>query len=252
MGASPFRGIDSLPGKAHFDGYGVGYDTDGIPSGLSSFGGKTMKKGTLVRYFALILLLASLALAGIVWAQSGPMSAIPTFSVADVHGRFISAETAQDVSTEHDAGNGNVGPPIFFAATAVMLADGNGNVCGQSDGFYGGTPPPGVNLGPATFHGTYTVDPTTGRIVITTCGDAGPFCGVSNVASPCDTTGKTVFKTQVGYIQSHHARRIGTTEQINASDASQGGCCAVTGFLVHHRVWTRKSRDEDFDFEGIE
>jgi hypothetical protein len=224
-----------------------------------------MKKLALQRYHVWTFLLALFALVGLVWAQSSsttssqsssttcspttaaPCSSIPTFGLNDVRGRFISAETAEDVSTEHDAGNGNVGPPIFFAATAVMLADGNGNVCGQSDGFYGGTPPPGVNLGPATFHGTYTVDPPTGRIVITTCSDSGPFCGVSNVASPCDTTGKAVFKAQLGYIQSHGARRITTTEQINASDASQGGCCAVTGFLVHPRVWTRRPHDQDFE-----
>ena len=213
-----------------------------------------MRKGSLVRYAVAVFLLASLALAGLISAQLSASNALPTFSIADARGRFISAETAEDISSVHSTkdGSGNVGPPIFFVTTAVMLTDGNGNVCGQSDGFYGGFPPPGVNLGPATFHGTYTIDPPTGRIVVTTCSDAGPFCGVSNTVAPCDTSGKTVFKTQVGYIQGHDARRFTTTEQINASDASQGGCCAVTGFLVHPRVWTRRPKDQDFETQSIE
>jgi hypothetical protein len=214
---------------------------------------RNMKKAKVIRFGMWAFVLASLALVSLVWAQSTSTTSTtlnPSFGLSNFHGRFVSAETAEDVSTEHltTDGSGNVGPPIFFAATAVMLADGNGNVCGESDGFYGGTPPPGVNLGPNLFHGTYTVEAATGRITILTASDGAPsltnvFCGTT---APIDTTGKTtVFKTQVGYLQSRDARRVTTAEQINASDSSKGGCCATTGFLVHPRVWQSRPREQD-------
>lgn len=220
-----------------------------------------MERIKLGRYVVVVFLVGSLALVGFVlsrpkhaMAQAPAAAAAPAppdpFSLEDVEGRYVSAETAYDVSSVHAfaAPNGSlVGPPVFFAATAVMVADGDGNVCGESDGFYGGTPPPGVNLGPNLFHGTYTVEAATGRVTILTVSDGPPslanvFCGTT---TPINTTGTSVFKTQVGYISGHGGKQLVTTEQINASDASKGGCCAVTGFLVHARVWTRTKSDED-------
>jgi hypothetical protein len=126
-----------------------------------------------------------------------------------------------------------------------MEADGKGNVSGESDGFYGGTPSPGVNLGPAWFKGTYTIDPN-GRVTITTCstGTVGFFADMS----ACVTDGSVVYKTNVGYLQDGDGKTLTTVEQINNSDASMGGCCATTGFLVHARVWTKgTSREGDHD-----
>jgi hypothetical protein len=156
------------------------------------------------------------------------------FGPYSLFGRYVSAETAYDVSSVHDAGGGNVGSPVFFAGTSLMLSDAKGDVCGESDGFYGGTPPPGVNLGPSYFHGTYTVE-ANGRITINTCSDIG-FCATLGA---CDTSGATVYKTQVGYLLDFFGTKVTTVEQINSSDSSKGGCCATTGFLVHARVWTK-------------
>ncbi len=197
------------------------------------------------------ILLVSLALAGLLWARFATLVRADSFVLGDVHGRYVSAETAYDVSSVHPlaAPNGSIaGGPVFFAATAVMVADGFGNVCGESDGFYGGFPPPGVNLGPNLFHGTDTVEPVTGRVTILTASDGPPspinvFCGTT---TPINTTGTAVYKTQVGYLQNDGpAKTITTSEQINNSDSSKGGCCATSGFLVHARVWTRKSGEED-------
>jgi|SRR5712691_1246965 len=199
-----------------------------------------MKLANLVKYSLLLCLVAVLALTG---ASPLPQVGDPTtFSLLSLKGRFISAENAFDVSTSHSAGGGNVGPPVFFSAAAVMVADGHGKVCGESDGFYGGTPPPGVNLGPNLFHGTFMVEAVTGRVTINTVNDGAPtstnvFCGTT---TPINTTGAFNFKTQVGYLQDFQAERLSTVEQINASDSSKpGGCCAVSGFLVHHRNWIR-------------
>jgi hypothetical protein len=204
-----------------------------------------MKLQNVVKYSLLLCLVTVFVLTGVTWA-SGDDDDSKAFGLNSLRGRYISAETAYDVSTEHSAAGGNVGPPIFFSAAAVMVADGKGNVCGESDGFYGGTPPPGVNLGPSLFHGTYTVEAGTGRVTIITAGDGAPsltnvFCGTTK---PIITTGVTSFKTQVGYLQNHRADNVATAEQINASDSSKGGCCATSGFLVHHRNWTR-ARDDD-------
>jgi hypothetical protein len=210
-----------------------------------------MKLPNVVKYSLLLGLVTVFALTGVTWA-SGDDDDSKTFGLNSLKGRYISAEDAYDVSSVHAAAAPNaslVGPPVFFAGATVMVADGKGNVCGESDGFYGGTPPPGVNLGPNLFHGTYTVEAGTGRVTIITAGDGAPsltnvFCGTT---TPIITTGVTVFKTQVGYLQGHHADKVATVEQINASDSSKGGCCATSGFLVHHRNWTRAGRDDRRD-----
>lgn len=207
-----------------------------------------MKKVELTRYYLWFFPLVALAAVGLVWVhQSRSVAAFGGYDLNDISGRYVSAETAYDVSTSHDAGGGNVGAPVFFATTAVMQIDGNGNVYGESDGFYGGTPPPGVNLGPSFFHGKYTIDVNSGRLEFKTCSDPGPFGGNApggGVVLPlCNTTGAVVYKTLVGYpaitADTGAARTFTTVEQINNSDASKGGCCATTGFLVHARVWVR-------------
>lgn len=205
-----------------------------------------MKRVKLTRYHLWMFLVASLALAGLVWTHHTRTFADDhaAFDLTSASGRYVSAESAYDVSSVHAlaAPNGSIaGGPVFFAGTAVAQFDGMGNVCGESDGFYGGFPPPGVNLGPNLFHGTYAVEAITGRITILTASDGAPsvanvFCGTN---AAIDTTGKkTVFKTQVGYLQDTRGSAITTAEQINISDSSKGGCCATTGFLVHPRVWT--------------
>jgi hypothetical protein len=179
-------------------------------------------------------------------AQTSPGSPPPDpdpFNLDDVEGRYVSAENAYDVSSVHSFAAPDaslVGGPIFFATTAVMKADGDGNVCGESDGFYGGFPPPGVNLGPRLFHGTYTVEAATGRVTILTCSDGAPsltntFCGTSTPCAPSFTN-----KIQVGYVQSHDARVITTVEQTTGAGTDQD----VNGFLVHRRVWTKKSHED--------
>jgi len=213
-----------------------------------------MRKLALTRYAVALFVMGSIAVAGFVLSRpkhamaQAPAASSPTtpapdpdpFSLEDVEGRYVSAENAYDVSSVHPfaAPNGSLaGGPIFFATTAVMKADGDGNVCGESDGFYGGFPPPGVNLGPVLFHGTYAVEAGTGRVTILTCSDGPPsaantFCGTSTPCAP-------VSKEQVGYVQGHEARVITTVEQTGVGDPD------VTGFLVHKRVWTKKNSEED-------
>jgi hypothetical protein len=156
-----------------------------------------------------------------------------------IQGRYVSAENAYDLSSVHafaapDASL--VGPPIFFAAAAVMVVDGRGNVCGESDGFYSGISAPGVNLGPSLYHGTYTIDPS-GRITILTCSDGAPssdnkFC---NTFTPC----ATVTKAQVGYVQGHSGKKIVTVEQTGYGTDEDS-----SGFLVHKREWTKSESDD--------
>ena len=203
-----------------------------------------MKKLRFVWYVVAIFLVGSLSLVGYVLSRPKHTSADKGFDADDVRGRYVSAENAYDVSSVHSfaAPNGSlVGGPVFFATAEVMIADGNGNVCGEADGFYGGFPPPGVNLGPALFHGTYTIEAATGRITIITCSDGAPsltntFCGTSTACVPPPTGNKI----QVGYLQ-RHAGVITTVEQTTPPPADQD----VNGFLVHKRVWTKNSAEED-------
>jgi len=156
-----------------------------------------------------------------------------------IKGRYVSAENAYDLSSVHAfaAPDGSlVGPPIFFAAAAVMVVDGHGNVCGESDGFYSGISAPGVNLGPSLFHGTYTIE-HSGRITILTCSDGAPsdsnkFC---NTFTPC----ATVTKAQVGYVQGNAGKKIVTVEQTGFGTDEDS-----SGFLVHKREWTKSDSDD--------
>jgi hypothetical protein len=196
-----------------------------------------MKKVTLTR--PVTFLVASLALAGLLLTQPKPAFTQATFGLADAQGRYISAENAYDTSSVHAFAAPNasiVGPPIFFSTAEVMVADGNGNVCGESDGFYSGISAPGVNLGPSLYHGTYTVEADTGRITIETVSDGAPspankFCGTSTAISP-----STVTKTQVGYLQGKGATKIATVEQVF------GNPNLSPGFLSHRRVWTKMAQ----------
>ena len=182
---------------------------------------------------ACLLVVALLALVGLVAAQSDPFYL--------VQGRYVSAENAADTSSVHafaDPNGSLVGPPIPFATVEVMIADGAGNVCGEADGFYSGISAPGVNLGPSLFHGIYTIDPADLRITIKTCSDGAPshtnkFCATSN---PC----AAVTKVQVGYLQdAHDGRKIVTVEQTGFGTDPDS-----TGFLVHKHVWTRSGERE--------
>ena len=186
-----------------------------------------MKKGRFSRYYLLLGLPVLLALVGLVWGRPAGVVGHAKFDLDDLNGRYVSAETAYDISSVH-ADGANVGPPIWFVTTAVMQADGKGNVCGETDGFYSlmtAGQIPGGNLGPAYYHGTYSID-ANGRITINTCSDSG-FCAT---AAACGT----VTKMQVGYLQSNAGEKVTTVEQaFNTSG----------GFLVHSRVWTKDTKD---------
>ena len=193
-----------------------------------------MKTMTLTRLATFVV--ASLALMGLVLTQPKPAFAQATFGLQDVQGRYVSAENAYDTSSVHAftaPDSSLVGPPIVFAATAVMVADGNGNVCGESDGFYSGITAPGANLGPSLYHGTYSVEADTGRITVETASDGAPsptnkFCATSTPIPP-----SAVTKTQVGYLQGNGSTKIATVEQVF------GNPNLSPGFLSHHRVWTK-------------
>lgn len=182
-----------------------------------------MKKVRFSRYYLLLCVPVLLALVGLIWGRLA-YGGKAKFDADDLNGRYVSAETGYDVSTSFIAPDGTYGGPVFFAATTVMQADGKGDVCGEADGFYGGTPPPGVNLGPNFFHGTYTIGPTDGRVVISICSDT----------AFCETTGAcaTVNAEMVGYLQSNKSNTVTTADQIIPSSSS-------SGFLVHSRVWTK-------------
>ena len=192
-----------------------------------------MKNVRFSRYYLLLCLPVLLALVGLFWGRPVVGGKAKLFDLDDLYGRYVSAETAYDASTFNPVSNGAYVTPVDFASTAVMVADGKGDVCGESDGFYGGTPPPGVNLGPAFFHGTYTVGSTDGRVVISICSDTA-FCATTGACS-------TVASEQVGYLQSTNGNTLTTAYQIIPSSFS-------SGFLVHAKVWTKDASDQNHYF----
>jgi hypothetical protein len=184
-----------------------------------------MNKGRLSPYYLLLCLPVLLALVGLIWGRPA-VGGKAAFDLDDLRGRYVSAEYAYDISSVHTEGD-TVGPPIWFATSAVMQADGMGHVCGESDGFYSLMTDgqiPGGNLGLTYFHGTYTID-ANGRVTVSTCADSG-FCATKG---PC---GAATTKVQVGYLQSPLGNTLATVEQ-------EFGASFSSGFLVHSRVWTR-------------
>jgi hypothetical protein len=207
-----------------------------------------MKTAKFSRYYLLLGLPVLLALVGLVWGRTVGGGKHATFDLDDLNGRYVSAEYAYDISSVHPEtqclvvslvdppappAGPNIGPPIWFATTSVMEADGKGNVCGESDGFYSlmtAGQIPGGNLGPSFFHGTYTID-AHGRITISTCSDSG-FCATTGACG-------TVTKMQVGYLQSNDGEKVTTVEQVF------GDPNLSPGFLVHSRVWAKDASDQN-------
>jgi hypothetical protein len=184
-----------------------------------------MMKSRFSPFYLLLCLPLFVALVGLVWGR--PVSSPAAFGSSSFQGRYVSAEYGYDISSVQANGPG-VYPPISFAATSLMQADGAGNICGESDGFYslmtdGGIP--GGNTGPTFFHGSYEVD-SHGRVTISTCPDTG-FCATRG---PCGNAGKV----QVGYLQSVLGTTLTTVEQQFGSPPNFS-----SGFLVHSRVWTK-------------
>ena len=180
-----------------------------------------------------LTVVALLAFAGLASAQDG-------YYLFDVHGRYVSAENAFDTSSVHavTAQSSLVGSPIFFATAELMLADGQGNVCGEVDGFYSGIDAPGVDLGPSYFYGTYTVGLADGRVVITTWPTMG-FC----VSAP--NPGLLSSNVQVGYLQDIGADTTGATKIVTVDQVYPGTDPDSTGFLVHIHVWTRRDVEQE-------
>jgi hypothetical protein len=180
-------------------------------------------------------------LAGLVWNRPKPVSAKKGFDLDDVHGRYISAETFYDTSSVHPFAAPNdslVGGPIEVASAEVLEADGRGNVYGEVDGFYG-YPGPGSNTGPAFYHGQYTVD-ANGRVAITTCSDAGTpiTIGTDHTVCPPSAEGNST-RLQVGYLQGDDGNKLVTVSQFLS------GFPDSTGFVVHTRVWSKASGEDD-------
>jgi hypothetical protein len=194
---------------------------------------------------SILMAIAFLALVAQIFLPVPVLAADRGFTKKDIEkhvpGRYVSAENAYDLSSVHAFAGADaslVGPPIFFATAEVMVLDGKGNVCGESDGLYSGISAPGVNLGPSLYHGTYTVDPADGRITILTCGDGAPsdtnkFCATF---TPCDT----VTKAQVGYVQNV---KPGGTKIVTVEQTGYGTDPISSGFLVHKREWTKAEND---------
>jgi hypothetical protein len=209
-----------------------------------------MRKVRFTRYLLVVFLVGSLALVGFVLFRARHASADNTFDIENVRGRYVSSEIFYDTSSVHAfaAPNGSlVGGPIYLASAEVLVSDGEGNVCGEIDGFGAYPPGPGFNTGPQFYHGTYTVD-ANGRVAITTCPDAGTPTAICTVAGGFGTACPAAAeppapgsntRLQVGYIQGEHGNEIVTVSQFEA------GFPDSTGFVVHTRNWSKASQEGD-------
>lgn len=188
----------------------------------------------VAKSLSIIIAIAFLALAVQIFVPAPVLAA----NAINLSGHFISAEYGYDTSTVGTAG----ATPVIFATAATMVFNPSsktkGDVCGEADGFYPGISAPGTNLGPTLFHGTYTYDSTTSRIIIYQCGDGAPaagnvFCGTFTACGATEADSGTATMS-VGYVQNGAgSTKIQTVNQVTTGNPTS------TGFLVHKHEWTK-------------
>lgn len=187
----------------------------------------------------LLIIPVLVALAGLVWIQPKRVSAQSRLGLSNFRGRYVSAEivpdTSQVGSLTGQTGPTRLGSPLFDGMAEVMDADGRGNVFGESD-FTVGQPLPSRTR--SFRHGQYTVD-GDGRVVITTCPDAGTptMIGTDNTLCPAPTN-TNLSATQTGYLQGFEGTVLAT---VSTSSAGPDSPNIIT------RMWSKASVDIDRD-----
>jgi hypothetical protein len=207
-----------------------------------------MKKLRFSRWYLLLALPVLLGVAGLIWGR--PDRGQKAFECSDLKGRYVSAAYEYDGSSIRQESDGSVTPPQVDGETSYMLTDGKGHVCGETDGYGLGIDAPGFNIPaqPMYFLGTYTVDPTTGKLTMylcvatsTTC--TGSYIPTSPVCNGSTTQGYAtgdLIRELTGFLESTNGYKVTTLDQV-FGDGFSG---TTSGFLLRARVWTKDASEE--------
>ncbi len=200
-------------------------------------------RGSLLRWALAGFVLFGLAML----SGSGPVRADdshghgggPSFSVHNLHGRYIAAGNASDASITDSTATGdndNDAPARAFVAGGFLNFDGAGKITGGEETINYGTPGSGDSF-TCELAGTYTVDTATGRAILTLNATPGPAvtAGESTAANASQCGGTD---TVVGYVGGPSGKQLATVEQTVVPGTPPAGVAADTPILSAH-IWTR-------------
>ncbi len=190
------------------------------------------QRGLVLRWaLAGIVTIALLALCRITPAHAFGGSG---FSTHTLNGRYITAGNASDASIT-DGDSDDDAPARAFVASAYLVFDGHGNVTSGEETINYGVPGTGDSF-TCELTGTYTVDSTTGRMIMTLTSSAGPALtdGESNDGNSAQCGGTSVT---VGYISSPAGKAFATVQQTVVPGTPTPPIAANTPILSAH-VWS--------------
>jgi hypothetical protein len=158
------------------------------------------------------------------------------FGVSSLKGRYIAAGNSSDASIT-DGDTDDDAPARAFVAGGFLNFDGNGKVISGEETINYGVPGSGDSF-TCDLAGTYTVDTTAGRALLTLNVTPGPVVGpgesTATNASNCGTGGTD---TVVGYISDPSGNKLATVEQTVVPGTPPSGVFANTPILSA-LVWT--------------
>lgn len=174
------------------------------------------------------------ALVGLLIALSaGIAMAASKFKLSDLKGHYTTAGRADDASITGTVSEPNP-PTVAFDAAGFLDFDGKGNITGGEETINYGSPGTGDSF-TCDLAGTYTVDSTTGRVILSLTVSAGPAVTSSESsasnAAQCGGTG-----TWVGYLDTS-GKQLSTIEQTNTGGTPTPPAASTTPILSAH-VWT--------------
>lgn len=178
------------------------------------------------------------ALAGFLIAVSaGITSAGSSFKVKDLQGRYTTAGHSYDASITGTSTEPNP-PAVPFAGAGFFQSDGKGNITSGEETINYGSPGTGDSF-TCDLAGTYTVDSTTGRVILSLTVTAGPAVTTAE-SSSSNTAQCGGTATWVGYLDSPDGERLATIEQTNTGGTPTSPAASTTPTLSAH-VWTKES-----------
>jgi hypothetical protein len=165
-------------------------------------------------------------------ANPGRGHGFGNFSVHNMNGRYIEGGTAWDASSTPPT------PAVPFVAAGYLQLDGKGNVSAGEETLNYDTPGSGDSF-TCELAGTYVIDSSTGRVILTLNSTPGPAVtpGESVATNNAQCAGTD---TVVGYLDGPDGKRLATVEQTVVTGTPPAGVAADTPILSAH-VWTKSN-----------
>jgi hypothetical protein len=145
------------------------------------------------------------------------------FGTYNVQGRYVAGGISWDVSAT---------PPVPYSGDGFLVFDGKGNLTAGEQTINYGSAGTG-DLFTCDLSGTYTVDPTTGRVVLTATVSPGPAIAGTVETSSSNSSQCSGTAVYVGYVS--------LSDGLPLLNASVSPAATTDTPLIDAHVWTRSS-----------